>query len=218
MPRQQSPLNVIPASADTRHRILDAAIETLREEGFSGTSARAIAKRGEFNQALIFYHYGSLIDLFLAALDETSRRRLDRYRDAINAIDDLPTAVKVASDLYAEDIRSGHMTVLAELISGASSVPGLGEAIVERMQPWVRFTEEALERLLGETPLTTLFPVEQMAHGLVALYLGVEMLTHLDGDRERTEALFASAQNTAVAANRLLRLFKAVPRPLRGRL
>jgi len=213
-----SALQALPASADTRHRILDAAIETLCADGFSGTSARGIAKRGEFNQALIFYHYGSLIDLLLAALDETSRRRLDRYRDAISAIDDLPTAVAVAAQLYTEDIRCGHMTVLAELISGASSVSGLGEAIVERMQPWIDFTEEALQRLLGDTPLTTVFPVEQMAHGMVALYLGVEMLTHLDGDRERTEALFASAQDTAVIAHRLLRLFKAVPRPLRKRV
>ncbi|MGI8846676.1 MAG: TetR/AcrR family transcriptional regulator [Candidatus Dormibacteria bacterium] len=214
---RQSPLQVAPANSDTRQRILDAAIETLRQEGFAGTSARAIARRGEFNQALIFYHYGSLIDLLLATLDETSRRRLDRYRDAINAIDDLPNAVRAASDLYAEDIRSGHMTVLAELISGASSVTGLGEAIIERMQPWVHFTEATLQRLIGDSPLVDVMPIEQMAHGVVALYLGAEMLTHLDGDQARTEALFASAQRTATVAPRLLRLFAAVPRPLRRR-
>ncbi len=36
-----------------------------------------------------------------------------------------------------------------------------------------------------------------MAYAIVALYLGLEMLTHLDGDRSRALALFAHAKNLA---------------------
>ncbi|MEA2591578.1 MAG: hypothetical protein QOD62_1409, partial [Actinomycetota bacterium] len=32
--------------ATTKERIVAAALETLKEEGFAGTSARAIARRG----------------------------------------------------------------------------------------------------------------------------------------------------------------------------
>jgi AcrR family transcriptional regulator len=55
--------------ADTRQRIIDAAVETVRREGIVGTSARAIARTGGFNQALIFYHCGSVNDVLLAGLD-----------------------------------------------------------------------------------------------------------------------------------------------------
>ena len=44
-------------------RIVEAAIETLKTEGFAGASARAIARTGGFNQALVFYHFGSVNEL-----------------------------------------------------------------------------------------------------------------------------------------------------------
>ena len=45
---------------DTRAVLIAAAIDTLREAGFAGASARRIAKRAGCNQALIFYHFGSV--------------------------------------------------------------------------------------------------------------------------------------------------------------
>ena len=36
-----------------------------------------------------------------------------------------------------------------------------------------------------------------MAYAIVALYLGLEMLTHLDGDRARALGLFAHAKTLA---------------------
>ncbi|MHB1486509.1 MAG: hypothetical protein ACYCS7_13675 [Acidimicrobiales bacterium] len=40
---------------DTRCRLVDGAIEALREDGFGGASARAIAGHAGCNQALVFY-------------------------------------------------------------------------------------------------------------------------------------------------------------------
>ena len=68
---------------ETRARIVEAAVATLRTAGFAGASARAIAAAGGFNQALIFYHFGSLDDLLLAALDATAAARLARYEAAV---------------------------------------------------------------------------------------------------------------------------------------
>lgn len=43
-------------AVSTREKIMHAAYETLKKEGIKNTSARAIAREGDFNQALIFYH------------------------------------------------------------------------------------------------------------------------------------------------------------------
>ena len=65
------------AGADpTRRALVDAAIESLRFDGFAGASARAIAARADVNPGLIFYHFGSVADLLLAALEEVSVRRM----------------------------------------------------------------------------------------------------------------------------------------------
>lgn len=174
----------------TKGRIVQAAIETLKREGFAGASARSIARIGGFNQALIFYHFGTVVDLLVAALDETSARRMARYREAVEGCDDLGSLLGMATRVYREDLESGHITVLAEMIAGASSVPGLGPEIVARIEPWVSFTEEAVGRVIRGTPLDQLLPSRDVAFGIVALYLGMELLTHLDGDRGRAESLF----------------------------
>jgi hypothetical protein len=40
-------------------------------------------------------------------------------------------------------------------------------------------------------------PSEDVAYAIVALYLGLEMLSHLDGDRRPALALFAQAKQLA---------------------
>src|SRR6266481_1905830 len=54
-----------PTASATRDRLVEAALATLRTHGFPGTTARAIARAGKLNQALIFYHFGSLDRLLL---------------------------------------------------------------------------------------------------------------------------------------------------------
>ncbi len=173
----------------TRARIIDAAIRTLKGRGFAGASARAIAQTGGFNQALIFYHFGTVNDLLLVALDETSARRMQRYSAALRGIRTLPELMEQAARIYREDLESGHIKVLAELIAGASSSPSLGPEIVTRIEPWVGFTEEALGGVLAGSPLEPLVPTEDLAFAVVALYLGVELLAHLNGQLARAERL-----------------------------
>jgi AcrR family transcriptional regulator len=180
-------------SEDTKQQLVRAAIESLKEDGFVGASARAIGRRGDLNPALIFYHFGSVNDLLLAALDETSRRRMERYEEAVRDVDDLSTLIGVAAEIYREDLESGHITVLAEMIAGASSVPDLGPEIASRMEPWVQFAESAIGQVLKDAPMAQMLPVRDIAFAVVALYLGVELVTHLDGDHSRAESLFAVA-------------------------
>jgi AcrR family transcriptional regulator len=178
----------------TKERIVEAALETLKEDGFAGTSARAIAQKGGFNQALIFYHFGTVNDLLLAALDRTSEIRMAKYGDAVKDVDSVADAVRVATGLYREDLASGHITVLSELIAGSLDRPDLGPQIVERMEPWIELTEDAVRRALGDTGLLKAIPPRTIAYAIVAFYLGVDLLSHLEGNDARAEALFDSAE------------------------
>ena len=178
----------------TRERIVDAALETLKRDGFSGASARAIASRGGFNQALVFYYFGSVKELLLAALDATSKQRMSRYETALEGVDSAADLLEVARTVHAEDLESGHLTVLAEMIAGSVGDPELGTAITERMEPWIDFAERAIARGLGSTPLAGLLPTRDLAFALVSFYIGADLLTALDGDRARAENLFDAAE------------------------
>jgi len=188
----------------TRRRIVEAALETLKTEGFSGASARAIARTGDFNQALIFYHFGTVNNLLLAALDETSGRRMARYREAVADVGTLPALLEVATGLYREDLGAGHITVLAELIAGSVTHPDLRAEIAKRVDPWVDLTRDAIDHALAGSALVAVLPVADLAFAIVALYLGIEMLTHLDTNAGRAESLFSAGQQGAALLGSLM--------------
>jgi AcrR family transcriptional regulator len=181
----------------TRERILDAAFETLREEGFNRTSARAIARRGEFNQALIFYHFGSLIDLLLAAIDRVAEERRGRYADVLGSLHSPLELAGQARLLYAEDLDSGHSTVVAELFAASSGDAELREQMVARMRPWLEFTEQLVVRFTAGSPLAALIDARAAAGCILALYVGMDLLIHLDGDRTRSTAMFDAGDRLA---------------------
>lgn len=174
----------------TKQVIVQAALETVKEEGFSGASARVIARRGGFNQALVFYHFGSVHNLLLAALDATSGSRLERYENAIAGVTGAADLVDVARRLHAEDLESGHITMLCEMISGSVGNPELGREIVTRMEPWLDLVERSVTHALAGSPLAGLLPARDLAFAVVAFYLGIDLLAQLDGDRARVEHLF----------------------------
>ena len=181
----------------TRGRIVSAALETLRNAGFAGTSARAIARTGNFNQALIYYHFGSIEDLLVAALRDFSERRLERYREALGGVTTLTGLVEVMTRLYDEDVRAGEVAAVQEIVAGSSSSEELGRRVVEQLDPWTAFAEELVSRLLKGTPFESILPARDIAYALVALYFGVETLAHLDPDRAKTQALFHAGSKLA---------------------
>jgi len=184
-------------STETRRLLVDAAIEALKVDGFTGASARAIAERAESNQGLVFYHFGSVVNLLLAALDEVSARRLARYDAAVAGVSSPSELVDVATAIFREDLDQGYVTVLVEMIAGASSTPGLGTEVAARIGPWFDFAERAIDGSVGGSPIAALLPSRDVAYGMVALYLGLEMLTHLDGDPAPALTLFAHARQLA---------------------
>src|SRR5947207_14010038 len=88
----------------TRAALVDAAIESLRFDGYAGASARAIAARAGSNQSLVFYHFGSVAELLLAALDEVSDRRLRRYTAAVAGLESPTRLVAAATEIFREDL------------------------------------------------------------------------------------------------------------------
>lgn len=173
-----------------RDRILDAAFETVRRDGYARTSARTIARSGSFNQALIFYHFGSVNDLLLASLDRVAEGRMDRYRQALTKASSLVELSHLARELYLEDVECGHSTVLAELFAASSGNAALRKQMLSRMQPWLEFTEDLVGRFLRGSALGSLVEPRAIAGAVLAMYIGVDVLLHLDGDRSRATAMF----------------------------
>jgi AcrR family transcriptional regulator len=184
--------------------VVRAALRTLATDGFAATSARAIARRGGFAPGVIYYHFEDLEHLLLAALESTSELRLAHYREELAGVTSAADLLLRLRALYAEDLAAGHVAAVQELVAGAASSPRLGPAIVERLRPWLRLTEEVARRFLSGTPLESVVPASELGLAVVALYLGMETLTHLDRDRTGADSLFAAAAPAAAMFDSLL--------------
>ncbi|MFN2525837.1 MAG: TetR/AcrR family transcriptional regulator [Actinomycetota bacterium] len=190
--------------AQTRQRIMDAAVETLREEGIAGTTARAIAQRGNFNQASIFYHFRSVPQLLMDAFSRTSDEQIARYEAAASDVSSLHDLVAIARRLHDEDLESGAITAVTQLMAAAND-PELGGQILDRIERWIAIVERALDRA---TPpgdlLKSVAPARSVAYAISAMFLGIELLTRLDPERSEAEALFEMMANVAGLVEQLL--------------
>lgn len=187
----------------TKARIVEAALETLRTQGFAGASAREIARTGDFNQALVFYHFGSVQNLLLAGLDLVSERRMRAYRPAFERAQTVSELAALAREIHDEDLDNGYVTVLGEMVAGGVSDARLGRQVVARLKPWMEMVELKVRALLVGSPFETMVPPRDLAFAIIALYLGIDMLTQLDGDRTRAESLLDLGVRAAPLAQML---------------
>jgi AcrR family transcriptional regulator len=194
----------VHALTGTKLRIAEAALETLKTSGFAGASARTIAHTGGFNQALIFYHFGSVQNALLGALDVISERRLADYGAALEQARTASELGRLARAIYDEDLERGYITALGEMVSGGVSDEILGTEVAARIEPWVAMVECKLEELLAGSPLRALAPPKDLAFGIVSFYFGVDMLSHIQRDRGRAESLLDLATRLATLAEAVL--------------
>lgn len=189
---------------ETRDRIIDAALKTVLEEGLIGASARAIARTGDFNQALVFYHFGSIEELLLAALSRANDRRIGRFEERLNQVDSLEGLVEIAVEMHEGNSEDPDHAALTAIVAGWSSNSDVGQRILETLKPWDDMIEAALDRSLAGTAFAAIVPAADLAHAISALFLGIELMSRLDRDTDRTETLFASLAGAAQLAGPIL--------------
>jgi len=183
--------------ANSRQRIIDAALTTLKENGFAATSTRAIAASGGFQAGLIFYYFATLNDLLIAALEHASNERLERHGDAIAAASTVSELLALLERIYADDRESGFVRIVSEMVAGSVADPALGPRMVALVEPWLDVTEAAAARVLASTGMARLVSPRQLAFAAVTFYLGANLLTQLVPDSHEVEEILQTARRMA---------------------
>lgn len=185
------------AGDTTKARIVQATLTTLTRDGIVGTSARSIARTGDFNQALIFYHFDSVDNAVVAAVSEMGSRRVQNHRSELEQATSLLELVRIARRLHDDDTTSENMTVLAQAFAGAAGNDEMGPKLYEALEPWSQMLSETIDRVMGDSPITQIMPNRQIADAMSALFLGIELLDDLDPSRKQAESMFDSMEALA---------------------
>jgi AcrR family transcriptional regulator len=167
-------------SEETRVKLLDGALETLATHGIAKASARSIAAAAGVNQALVFYHFGSVDELLAAACRHGAQRRLARYRESFARVETLGELLALGRTMHAEERAGGHVAFLGQLLAGAQTQERLAPAVAAGLGLWIEELERVLERVVGPTPVAPFLDVPGLARTLAASFVGLELYEGVD--------------------------------------
>jgi AcrR family transcriptional regulator len=201
---------------DTRQRLIEGAIETIRVRGIAGTSARTIAGTAGVNQALVFYHFGSVHELLKQACVAATQLRVAAFQDRLPGVTTLRELLTAGRELHAAERELGNVMVLAQLLAGAQADPLLAEATAGALLLWIEQLEQALTRLLAGSPVLDAIDIPGLARAVSAGFIGLELFEGVDP---------SGAESALDALDRLAVLIEVVDdlgpvarRALRGKL
>jgi AcrR family transcriptional regulator len=169
-------------AADTRAKLLAGALETLRSRGIAGTSARSIASAAGVNQALVFYHFGSVDELLAAAVQHGAQQRVATYRERLGSVTSLRELLDLGRSLHADELAAGNLAVLAQMLAGARTDARLGPATAAGLGLWVAEIEAVLRRILENGPLAEFVELGGLARAVAAAFIGLELYEGVDAD------------------------------------
>ncbi len=178
----------IPIEAYTE-AIEDARVAAERDHGvvvrwiydIPGEAGLESADAG-LNQALIFYHFGSVAELIEAASDEAVDLRLAHYRTKFDGAQTLAELLALAHELHDTERAEGTVRVMAQLMAGAPGDPVIARATRRALAAWTGEVERTLRRLLEPTPLAEVTDPAGLAQLITATFVGIELVDGADAD------------------------------------
>ncbi len=136
-------------SAETRRRLLDAAIVCLIERGYANTTTSEIAERAGLSRGAQLYHFPRKEELLASAVERLIHLRLAEIREKVSQITNREDRRAAAVDLLWE-MCSGRLTsAWTELVVASRTDGYLREA--------VRAADDRLNRFVSAS-FAELFP------------------------------------------------------------
>ncbi|WP_295697075.1 TetR/AcrR family transcriptional regulator [Lapillicoccus sp.] len=163
-------------TTETRRRLIEATMETIRTQGIAKVSARTIAAAGGVNQALVFYHFGTVDALIAHACVVSTRERVDSFRARFDAVTTFTGLVQLGRTLHEEEAALGNVTVLGQTLAGSQANPALAAATGEALGMWTEELERVLGRLLADSPFGELLEPRLLAELVSSAFIGIELV------------------------------------------
>lgn len=166
----------------TAVRIIEAARACLLADGYAALSTRRVAEQAGVPLSQIHYHFGGKQGVILALLDHENRQLVQRQVRMYGADTPLWKRYEQACDFLDDDLASGYVRVLQEMIAAGWSDPQVAARVTTMLEAWfvvlIQVATEAEERFGSLGPMR---PAD--VAGLIGLsFLGGEAVILLGGE------------------------------------
>ena len=188
--------------AETRRRLLDAALDVFAEKGFGRTTVDDVCARAGFTRGAFYSNYVSLDELFLSVWEERSDSFLAAAEATVSDAEEDPVAsieegVDRLLDLAPVDARWARIEW--EFTAHALRTPGLPEVMASREERISDLLLRILERALTQVN-RRIVDREAFAAALIAVHDGTAVQVLIESDpvaaKRRRRDLFLAVVNS----------------------
>lgn len=160
---------------DAKTVLLEAAKRVLVTHGYAGLSTRTVAAEADTQMSQIRYHFGSKEGMVLALFEYMNATLIERQAVTFHS-DEMTVSQKwaLACDYLEEDLGSGYVRVLQELIAVGWSNQAVGEAVRAALAQWQRVIHSLVKEIGARPGALGPFTVRELSALIAAAFLGAE--------------------------------------------
>lgn len=96
----------------TRQRLVEATAQIMHDEGYAAATSRRVAAKAGVKQALVYYYFPTMDDLFVAVLRSGAEAALEQLRNALTEDDPLRALWRLNCD-PRQTVMSTELMALA---------------------------------------------------------------------------------------------------------
>jgi AcrR family transcriptional regulator len=182
-----------PTRAETRARILAAALEVFGDRGIAASTVSDVAAAAGMTKGAVYSSFASKDELVLAMMEEHAMQRLSAALAGFAEAADLPAAISRVGSVLVDAIRSDAVwhRLLAEYFALAQHDPTTRLALRNRRREARDTVTRALTQLSENLGVALPLPADQLAVVLFAISNGLGIEAGIDPDAVPDE-LFGS--------------------------
>ena len=183
---------------DSRDEILKAAIRLFARRGFHETSMSEVAREAKVSKALIFWHFKTKEELFLAVLNRLLEPYFIDFAEEVGALDERAQLRKLVQSylLFVRDNAASVRFFLGQLLHGEKVPEELGAQVMKLYDGYrelmVDIIRRAREKHLCASDITP-----EVAAGFMLSALNGSLIGFLftGGSADELEAAVAMLEN-----------------------
>lgn len=171
--------------ADTNVALLEAAKKMLHRNGYAGLSTRDVAAEAGVPLSQIHYHFGSKQGLVLGLFEYLNAQLLDRQNELFeNTSLTLSQQWDRACDYLDDDITSGYVRVLQEMIAASWSDPDVAKVVRTGLLGWYGLLTELARKAERQFGSLGPFTAEEVAALIGSAFMGAESTFLLGAEKK----------------------------------
>jgi len=166
----------LPA-AQRREQLLDVAAQLFATKGYAGATTAQIAKMAGVTEPIIYRHFKSKRDLFVALIERTGKQTIEQWKADLSKSEN--PAIRLARLLGENPMVSGDSTVgYRVMLQSVSEIDDqlIHNAVSEHMTALHQFITKEIARAQENQQVNKRFSAEVLAWVLVNIGMGYGVL------------------------------------------